>query len=76
MHQAATSGGVDSLWDIHGSRAFLYPILDNHHISRTSAGLDQGQATKITEGFDGQRRTIGADELGRTVYVPGVLRLR
>jgi hypothetical protein len=77
---SSTSGGIDSLWEIHGSPGFLAPLSDDYHIGRTSAGLDQGQVTKISEDFDGQRRLIGAapdlgaDELGWTVYLPGVLR--
>ncbi|HUW14506.1 MAG TPA: right-handed parallel beta-helix repeat-containing protein [Anaerolineae bacterium] len=77
---SSTSGGVDSLFEFHGNPGFLAPLSDDYHIGRSSAGLDQGQVTKVTEDFDGQRRSIGAapdigaDELGWTVYLPGVLR--
>jgi hypothetical protein len=77
-----TSGVDDSFWEVHGNPGFLAPLSDDYHIGRSSAGLNQGQVTKVTEDFDGQRRTIGAapdigaDELGSTVYLPGVLHRR
>ena len=73
------SSGVDSLVEISGNPGFLDSGADDYHIGRSSAGLDRGQVTKVTEDLDGQRRAIGAapdigaDELGWTVYLPGAV---
>lgn len=73
------AGTVHTSLDVRGDPAFVNPTGGDYHINMTSAALDAGVQTGVTQDMDGERRPIGrpdigADERGGRVYLPLMLK--
>jgi hypothetical protein len=72
--------GVSSASEVGGNPAFVHPGAGDYHIGPDSAAIDSGTDAGVTIDIDGDSRPIGplpdlgADEAGRRVFLPLVLR--
>jgi len=73
-------GGVSSANEVGGDPIFVAPAEGDYHLELGSPAIDRGTDAGVTTDLDGDRRPIGplpdlgADEAGRQVFLPLVLR--